>query len=167
MRFNEEKLAPFAQLVASKSLVRSVYVDIEPGELHLLVQMLNVANFGTTQGYVDELKFDANAGEIYHIATGLEAFRGFKTYSGIVLTDLPRQKFNRCHDLKKQNFDADKILSITTIHGEIISCAGVIEAVEKPTTTKRFSKWVLNRQQTLREALEERRKINAKRNNKI
>ena len=163
MKFDAGGLVPFAQLIASKSAIRAVYVDVAPGELRLLVQMLNVANFGVRQGFVDEIKLNVEAGKVYHLAVGLESFRGFETYSGFAIAQLPKDKFNKCLNLKKRNFDNKKILEITQTHEEILSCAGLLEGLEQGVVKKKFTKWVSKNEESMLESLKMRRKNDSKR----
>lgn len=165
MKIHDGNLTPFAQILpkpkAYKSF-RSVYVDVVAGELRLLVQALNVINFGTKQGFVDEISLVVDAGKTYHIAVGLDSFRGVKTYSGIELTTLPTELFNPCFDLKKYTSNKSKlrksIKPLTNIYSEALGCVALAKNFPQPEIKKGFIKWVDKQQKSLFASLERRRK---------
>lgn len=159
LQFNDEKFTPFAQIEASYAPINSVYIDVEPSKLNLLVQMLNKANFGVSQGYVDELALTPKSGEVYHIIVSLK-HKLFTSLSNLALIDLTNERFNNCMNLRNRNFDFKKIESEASNAAELIACAGIIEAKKQPPITKSFKKWAASRQQKFRKSLEQRREIN-------
>ena len=169
---DESTLAPFAQIRSTtkshvNKVIKSVYVDTPVEKLALLVQILNTANFGTRQGFVDEIKLDLKAGNIYHVAVGIEGFRGTLTFSGMEEISLSQNLFNQCSSLKEEKLKGNRlkkaISTLTNVYGEILACTGLITSAEQLEFKKSFVKWNKKHQKGMLASLERRRASDLKR----